>query len=63
MKIATVLRNDDYTREVENLLKEKLKEAGSSYTFVNGTDEEPDMVLSIGGDGTLLEAVHQYGME
>ncbi|ELK42291.1 NAD kinase [Brevibacillus agri] len=63
MKIATVLRNDDYTREVEHLLKEKLREAGSPYTFVNGTEAKPDMVLSIGGDGTLLEAVHQYGME
>lgn len=63
MKIATVLRNDDYTREVELRLKDKLKEAGSMYSFVTGPDEHPDMVLSIGGDGTLLEAVHQYGMQ
>jgi NAD+ kinase len=63
MKIATVLRNDDYTREVELQLKEKLRVAGSPYIFVEGPRDQPDMVLSIGGDGTLLEAVHQYGME
>ncbi|MFD2369121.1 NAD kinase [Brevibacillus sp. GCM10020057] len=64
MKIATVLRNDDYTREVEQLLKEKLgAAAGRTCRFVGGPDDHPDMVLSIGGDGTLLEAVHQYGIE
>lgn len=63
MKIATVLRNDDYTREVEHSLKDKLEAAGSRFCFVDGPDDRPDMVLSIGGDGTLLEAVHQYGVE
>lgn len=63
MKIATVLRNDDYTREVELQLKDKLRVAGGPYTFIDGSEDKPDMVLSIGGDGTLLEAVHQYGME
>lgn len=63
MKIATVLRNDDYTREVEQALKEKLHAADSPFTFVKGPGEQPDLVLSIGGDGTLLEAVHQYGIE
>lgn len=64
MKIATVLRNDDYTREVEQLLKDKLgAAAGCPCQFVGGPDDHPDMVLSIGGDGTLLEAVHQYGIE
>ncbi|MED4908942.1 NAD kinase [Brevibacillus centrosporus] len=63
MKIATVLRNDDYTREVEQALKDKLRATKSPCEFVSGPDEHPDMVLSIGGDGTLLEAVHQYGIE
>lgn len=63
MKIATVLRNDDYTRQVEHELREKLKAAGCEDCFVEGPDDRPDMVLSIGGDGTLLEAVHQYGLE
>lgn len=64
MKIATVLRNDDYTREVERQLKEKLLNSSRrSYQFVQGTAEPPDLVLSIGGDGTLLEAVHQYGLD
>jgi len=63
MKIATVLRNDDYTREVEQLLKDKLQAMGSRCRFVDGPGDHPDLVLSIGGDGTLLEAVHQYGIE
>ncbi|QQE73875.1 NAD kinase [Brevibacillus composti] len=63
MRIATVLRNDDFTREVCRQLREKLLRPGSPFRFVEHPDEEPDMVLSIGGDGTLLEAVHQYGFE
>jgi len=64
MKIATVLRNDDYTREVEQRLKEILMEKTTkNFTFLSNSDEKPDLVLSIGGDGTLLEAVHQYGFE
>ncbi|WP_312114850.1 NAD kinase [Brevibacillus reuszeri] len=63
MKIATVLRNDDYTREVESELKQKVRAADSPHSFVSGPDDHPDMVISIGGDGTLLEAVHQYGGE
>ncbi len=64
MKIATVLRNDDYTREVEERLREKLS-ANQERTcrFVKDVSEHPDLVLSIGGDGTLLEAVHEYGFE
>ncbi|MGE5701410.1 MAG: NAD kinase, partial [Clostridia bacterium] len=34
-----------------------------AYRFVEETEEQPDLVISIGGDGTLLEAVHQYGFE
>lgn len=63
MKIATVLRNDDYTREVEQALKAKLRAADCSCSFVEGPADLPDMVISIGGDGTLLEAVHQYGSQ
>ncbi|NGQ96651.1 NAD kinase [Brevibacillus sp. SYP-B805] len=64
MKIATVLRNDDYSREVNEALRQKLaaSEAGT-YQLVEHGDEQPDLVLSIGGDGTLLEAVHQYGFQ
>ncbi|MBO8164571.1 MAG: NAD kinase [Brevibacillus sp.] len=64
MKIAMVLRNDDYTREVEGEIKAKLRASRKrSYQFVDGTDDNPDLVLSIGGDGTMLEAVHQYGLD
>ncbi len=64
MKIATVLRNDDYTRQVERALKEKLSASPTrNYRFVTDPKEKPDLVLSIGGDGTLLEAVHEFGVE
>lgn len=64
MKIATVLRNDDFSRDVCQKLREKLHtRANQYYRFVQGPGEKPDLVLSIGGDGTLLEAVHQYGFE
>jgi NAD+ kinase len=65
MKIATVLRNDDYTREVCSLLKEKVEQNESTRhcRFVADPAEKPDLVVSVGGDGTLLEAVHQYGFE
>lgn len=63
MKIATVLRNDDYTREVAQNLRQKLmaSQTGSYRMIEEG--EVPDLVLSIGGDGTMLEAVHQYGFQ
>jgi NAD+ kinase len=64
MKIATVLRNDDFTREVNTTLQQKLASSCPGvYDFIDGADEQPDLVLSIGGDGTLLEAVHQYGFQ
>ncbi|WP_126425292.1 NAD kinase [Brevibacillus marinus] len=64
MKIAMVLRNDDYTRKVEEQLKKRLQASSSrTYEIVHTPADKPDLVLSIGGDGTLLEAVHQYGWD
>ncbi|MFM1653455.1 NAD kinase [Brevibacillus sp. B_LB10_24] len=60
MKIAMVLRKDEYTREVEQQVRRKLLQSGA-YQFVDDPAGDPDLVLSIGGDGTFLEAVHQYG--
>lgn len=64
MKIATVLRSDENTQKVEGMLKEKLLATNpGKYEFITEVGETPELVLSIGGDGTLLEAVHQYGLE
>ncbi|HZG14041.1 MAG TPA: NAD kinase [Candidatus Bathyarchaeia archaeon] len=63
MKIATVLRNDDYTREVCATLRQKLADSKVRPYRLIEEGEKPDLVLSIGGDGTMLEAVHQYGFE
>lgn len=61
MKVATVLRNDNYTREVSEILRKKLGSLAKKGFRMAEAGEEPDLVLSIGGDGTMLEAVHQYG--
>lgn len=61
MKIATVLRKDDYTREVCEMLRQKLALSRMRPYRLIEQGEAPDLVLSIGGDGTMLEAVHQYG--
>jgi NAD+ kinase len=64
MKIATVLRNDDFSKEVRQTLQEKLQQrTGNGFRFVDAPSDQPDLVLSIGGDGTMLEAVHQYGFD
>lgn len=60
MKIATVLRNDDYSREMDRLLRQKMA-GNETFRFVENPEEQPELVISIGGDGTLLEAVHEYG--
>lgn len=62
MKIATVLRNDDYSREMERLFREKMA-GNEQFFFVQDAEEQPDLVISIGGDGTLLEAVQEYGFD
>ncbi|WP_232697722.1 NAD kinase [Brevibacillus daliensis] len=65
MKIATVLRDDHHTRNVDQELRKLLaQKTECPHIFIEpGGDEKPDMVFSIGGDGTMLEAVHQYGFE
>ena len=52
MKYVIVSRDDEKSRQI----KEKLK------TKISGiySDENPDIAISIGGDGTLLETVHLY---
>lgn len=52
MKYSIVHRGDDFTKEVLNKIKSKITH---EYDDVN-----PDYVITIGGDGTILRAVHKY---
>ncbi len=55
MKFAIQTRNDP----VSNRLKEEAKDYLTDFGLVFDEDE-PDIVLSVGGDGTLLHAFHKY---
>lgn len=54
MKYALKVRNDDQSRQTALTIKEKLKD------FFMYDEKNPDLVISVGGDGTILEAIHQY---
>ncbi len=55
MKYAIQSRNDKVSNQLMDEAIDYLK--GFDFTYDN---EEPDIVLSIGGDGTLLHAFHKY---
>ena len=49
-----MVRNDDLSKKTALKIKESLQ------NFFIYDEKNPDLVISIGGDGTILEAVHQY---
>jgi NAD+ kinase len=55
MRFAITSRGD----QVSNALKMKMKNYLLDFDLVMD-EEEPDIVISIGGDGTLLHAFHHY---
>ncbi|ATP39131.1 NAD kinase [Solibacillus sp. R5-41] len=55
MRFAVQSRRDDQSNELMELAKSYLTEFGLILD-----EETPDIVLSIGGDGTLLHAFHRY---
>lgn len=55
MKYAIVTRTDDYSNEVEKKLNELLIKKDFKYDT-----ENPELIFTIGGDGTVLQAVNQY---
>lgn len=55
MKYSIQSRNDELSNNLMDEAIDYLK--GFGFTYDN---EEPDIVLSIGGDGTLLHAFHKY---
>ncbi|MCG3089666.1 NAD kinase [Sporosarcina cyprini] len=55
MKFAIQTRNDALSERLRDEAKGYLADFGLEYD-----ENEPDIVLSIGGDGTLLHAFHKY---
>lgn len=53
-RYTTVIRGDELSHQVAKDIDEKLQGR-----FVRD-DTNPDLVISIGGDGTILDAVHKY---
>lgn len=54
-RFVILFKNDDQSEELKDKLYHRLIEL--SYEL---NDENPDFVVSIGGDGTFLRAIHQY---
>ncbi|MBU9723628.1 MULTISPECIES: NAD kinase [Bacillaceae] len=55
MNFTVFSRGDADSNKISNKIKRYLEEFQLTYN-----SEEPDVVISVGGDGTLLEAYHQY---
>lgn len=55
MKFAIQSRNDAYSNELMDRAKTYLTDFGLEWN-----EDSPDIVISIGGDGTLLHAFHRY---
>lgn len=55
MKFAATHRDDSYSQEIQGLISHVLIRSGWTYD-----EEHPELVICVGGDGTLLRAIHQY---
>lgn len=58
MKIALVTNESDRSLSLAAYMKEQL--CKMNHEIINNKAENPELVISIGGDGTILEAFHQY---
>ena len=56
MKIAVYSNNVPHSRAVVSLLKEKLIARSEGRVIFD--NEKPEVVITVGGDGTLLGAFH-----
>lgn len=55
MKFSIVSKGDDRSNRIKETLKKHLTDFKLIYDV-----KEPDLVISVGGDGTFLEAFHRY---
>ncbi len=54
-KIAFVIRKDDHSLSIKNQLEINLVKSGMIVD-----EKNPDLIICVGGDGTILYAVHKY---
>ncbi|MBQ6655233.1 MAG: NAD(+)/NADH kinase [Erysipelotrichaceae bacterium] len=54
-KFAIISREDDVSVKISATIQNQLLAAGMEYS-----EERPDIVCTIGGDGTFLSAIHKY---
>ena len=52
MTYTTITRDKDKSLEIINYIKSKLN--------IKEDDTNPDYVIAVGGDGTIINAVHKY---
>ena len=55
MRFATIVRTDDFSESISEYVIRKCIEFGWNYDR-----ENPELIISIGGDGTLLRGIHKY---
>ncbi len=55
MKYAVTSKGDTKSNELMQKIKDQLDSLGVIYD-----EDQPDIVISVGGDGTLLYAFHRY---
>ncbi|MFC4559336.1 NAD kinase [Virgibacillus kekensis] len=55
MKFAIVSKGDERSNKIQATMKQYLTDFDLEYN-----EDEPDLVISVGGDGTFLEAFHRY---
>lgn len=55
MKFKIVSKGDERSNKIQATMQEYLTEFDLDYD-----EKEPDLVISVGGDGTFLEAFHQH---
>ena len=55
MRFCLEIKNNNDCYEVANMIQNQLEERGFVYDLKN-----PELVISVGGDGTLLKAIHNF---
>ena len=55
MNFKIVSKGDDRSEKIKAMMRQYLSDFGLVYD-----KEAPDLVISVGGDGTFLEAFHRY---
>lgn len=53
-KYAIINKQDEMSENLANILKDELN------SFLEYDEEFPDLVITVGGDGTMLHSVHHY---